>query len=167
MSSIDTPDTLPRSTDLLPLPAGAPATPHLDDDALYARFLDAALTAEQLGHRNHVRLAFLCVRRHPDLAEAAVGFRSTLRRLVAALGAEAKYNETLTWAYLVLVHQRAARSDAPDSDAFLAAHPELLDQRHGALARYYELSAVTGCAETKSLFLLPGDERLRHPAPHA
>jgi hypothetical protein len=61
------------------------------------------------------------VRRHPELAEAALPFRAALRRLVAALGAEGKYNETLTWAYLILVHQRA----------------------------------------------VPGDERLRHPAPHA
>ena len=137
------------------------------DDLLYARFLDAALTGDEMSHRVHLRLAFVCVRRHPDLAEAAVEFRRALRRLVAALGAEAKYNETLTWAYLILVHQRAAGGAHADSDAFLAAHPELLDQREGALARFYALAQVTACAETKSLFLLPGDERLRQPAAHA
>ena len=138
----------------------------LDDESLYARFLEASLTPDDLSHRAHVRLAFVCVRRHPDLAEAAVAFRAALRRLVAALGAGEKYNETLTWAYLVLVHQRMARGNFADSDAFLAAHPDLLDQRHGALSRFYELAAVTSCAEARSLFLLPGDERLRHGARH-
>lgn len=138
----------------------------LDDQTLYARFLDGTLGGGDLGHREHVRLAFLCVRRHPDLAEAALAFRRALRRLVEALGATAKYNETLTWAYLVLVHQRASEGTYADSEAFLAAHPDLLDQKHGALARHYPLAAVTGCPEAKSLFLLPGDERLRHPPSH-
>jgi hypothetical protein len=132
----------------------------LDDEALYRRFLEATLTADELSHRVHVRLAFLCVRRHPDLAEAAAVFRAALRRLVAALGAQGKYNETLTWAYLVLVHARASGRAFTGSAAFIEAHPELLDQKAGALSRFYDLEKVTTCPEAKTAFLLPGDPRL-------
>lgn len=132
----------------------------LDDETLYRRFLEATLTSEEMSHPAHVRLAFLCVGRHADLAEAAFVFRAALRRLVAALCAEGKYNETLTWAYLVLVHARASGRAFANSGAFLEAHPELLDQKAGALSRFYDLAAVTACPEAKASFLLPGDPRL-------
>jgi hypothetical protein len=134
-----------------------------DDEALYRRFLEATLTADELSHRAHVRLGFLCVGRHADLAEAAFVFRAALRRLVTALGAAAKYNETLTWAYLVLIHARASGREFASSAAFLEAHPELLDQKAGALSRSYDLEAVTACPEAKASFLLPGDPRLATP----
>jgi len=142
----------------------APA--ELDDDALYAGFLDATLTPAQFHHREHVRVAYVCLTRAGDLAAAATEFRAALRRLAAALGVAHIYHETLTWAYLLVIEQRIAAAAPPYASSLelIAANPDLLDHRRGALARYYDVAAVTASPIARRCFVLPGDPRLE-PAP--
>jgi hypothetical protein len=47
--------------------------------------------------------------------------------------------------------------DGPDLDSrgFLARHPELLDHRAGALARHYDVAAITGSPLARRVFVLP------------
>ena len=129
----------------------------LDDDALYVAFTTATLSAEQFHHREHVRVAFVCLRRTGDLATAASEFRQSLRRLVVALGAERLYHETLTWAYLILIQQRMAAADPPFATSLdlLAAHPDLLDHKRGALAQHYDVAAITASPVARRWFVLP------------
>jgi hypothetical protein len=130
----------------------------LDDDALYRAFTAAALTPAQFRHREHVRGAFVCLARAGDLALAACEFRRSLRRLVIAMSAEHRYHETLTWAYLTVIHELIATADPPfaTSDQLLAAHPELLDHGNGAIASYYDIAAITASPRARRHFVLPG-----------
>jgi hypothetical protein len=128
---------------------------HLDDAELVARFEATTLPPADYRHREHVRIAFAMLR-GTDLADAAQRFRRALQGYVAAIGAAAKYHETLTWAYLVLIQQRMADADADaDSRAFLARNPDLLDHRCGALARHYDVAAITASPIARRVFVLP------------
>lgn len=128
----------------------------MTDAALLAAFLDCTLPPQQLGHGEHVRLAYLFLRRHADFGEAALAFRSALRRYVTAIGRADRYHETLTWAYLALIAERLADGpDEPDSLAFVARFPELVDHRGGALAAAYDVEAITASPLARRVFVLP------------
>jgi hypothetical protein len=130
------------------------------DDELLAAFEAATLPGEAFDHRAHLRVAFLCLAREGDLAAGAARFKRGLVAFTRALGVEAKYHETLTWAYLVLIHEAIA-ADAehgvvhPDAGAFLAAHPELVDHRGGLLSRCYDVDAITASQRARTTFVLP------------
>jgi hypothetical protein len=129
----------------------------LDDDALYEAFTAATLGPAEFRHREHVRVAFVCLRRTNDLAAAATEFRQSLRRLTVALGAEHRYHETLTWAYLILIQQRMAAASPPFATSLdlLAAHPDLLDHKTGALAQHYDVATITASPLARRSFVLP------------
>jgi hypothetical protein len=136
-------------------PAPQVGCDHLDDAALVARFEAGTLPAADYRHREHLRVAFAMLV-GADFGEAALRFRAALRRYVTQLGAAAKYHETLTWAYLALVHERMAGLAGPaSSQDFLASHPELLDHRGGALARCYDVEALTRSPLARRVFVLP------------
>jgi hypothetical protein len=127
----------------------------LSDAELVARFEALAIAPAQFRHREHVRLAYAMLR-GADFGEAAVRFRRALRRFAEAAGAAARYHETLTWAYLALVAQRMAEDPSvASSHELIARYPELADHRHGAIARYYDVAAITGSALARAVFVLP------------
>ena len=77
-------------------------------------FVDAfercTLPPDQFSHRAHVRLAWLYLR-DGSLLEALPRFVDGLKRYAGSLGASAKYHETITWAYLFLIHERMAGAE--------------------------------------------------------
>lgn len=128
---------------------------HLDDGELVARFEALAIPPAAFRHREHVRLA-CAVLRGADFGDAAVWFRRTLRRFTAAAGAPGKYHETLTWAYLAVVAQRMACDPAATtSQQLIARHPDLVDHLGGAVARYYDVAAITASPLARAVFVLP------------
>jgi hypothetical protein len=76
-------------------------------------------------HRDHLRLAWLRVRRAGAGAEAAVSF--DIRRFAAAAGAGRKYHETLTVFWVRLVRHADAYFRPASFDELLEACPLLLD----------------------------------------
>ena len=132
----------------------------LDDDALYTAFVSGVLPREQFHHREHVRLGFLCLARAGELATGALQFRAALRRFAEVNGVAKLVHETLTWAYLIVINERASAATYASSLDFLAANPDLLDHRAGAIARYYDVAAVTASPLARGCFVLPGDPRL-------
>ena len=137
----------------------------LDDRGLVAAFEALAIAPAAFRHREHVRLAYAMLA-GADFGEASVRYRRALQRFAHAAGAATRYHETLTWAYLAIVHRRMheampdpagdSRGDAPGGSlAFLARHPDLLDHRGGALARYYDVAAITACPVARRVFVLP------------
>jgi hypothetical protein len=130
-----------------------------DDDELYARFEDASLPNQQFHHREHLRVAWLHLRREGDLARAALRFRRSLKLFAAAHGRPQLFHETLTWAYLVLINERMQRGGHASSEEFLAANPDLLSHREGLLSRYYDVAAVTASPLAREVFVLPAKEQ--------
>ena len=120
---------------------------HDDLAAFEAGLLDPAA----FSHRDHLRVAFLLLRRH-RFTTAAERMSTGLRRMLDRVGQPDAYHETVTVAFLALVAERLDGAPA-DFDAWLARHPELLDR--GALLRVYTRERLASPA-TRLTFLLPG-----------
>jgi hypothetical protein len=105
----------------------------MDDAEFLRRFEDCTL--EDFRHRDHVRLAWLCLREH-GWDGAVERVRSGIRRFAAHHGAARKYHETMTVAWLALVAAAMeSEAGAAGFDDLLEAHPRLLDS--GALSEHY------------------------------
>jgi hypothetical protein len=100
----------------------------MTDDAFVHEFF-AGLPGGRFGHRDHLRLAWLALRRKGSAEAALPIVEHAIQGFARAHGAERKYHRTLTEFWVRLVeHARSARPEL-DFDAFLAAFPLLLDPR--------------------------------------
>src|SRR5437763_16979655 len=87
---------------------------------------------ESFHHSDHVRMAFAYLSQYPAL--------EALRRFsdAAAQGKADLYHETITWAYLLIIRERMARSANPHEwDEFARNNPDLFVWKNGILSRYY------------------------------
>ena len=123
-------------------------------------FIDAfescTLPAEQFPHRAHVRLAWLYLR-EGTLLDALTRFVEGLKRYAGSLGASTKYHETITWAFLFLIHERMARSAADSFEDFAAANEDLFN---GVLEKYYRKETLASDL-ARQTFLMPDLELSR------
>jgi hypothetical protein len=103
---------------------------------LLEAFTDTTLPADQFHHEQHVQVAWLFVRRHG--MPAALGeFSAAIKRFADAKGATGLYHETITWAFVLLIAERQARTSADTWDTFAAANADLLTWQPSILNRYY------------------------------
>jgi hypothetical protein len=97
----------------------------MTDETFLARFEAASL--DSFGHRDHLRVAFAYARRG-GVEHAVARAREGLRRFAAAHGEPGRYHDTLTTAWARVVGHYALQAREDDFDAFLAAHPRLLER---------------------------------------
>ncbi|MEO8380064.1 MAG: hypothetical protein ABI779_10415 [Acidobacteriota bacterium] len=122
----------------------------MDDRDFVAAFENRTLPAAEFSHRAHVRLAWLYLREQP-LLEALPRFANGLKRYATHLGAAAKYHETITWAYLFLIHERMQGSTAATFDEFAGTNVDLFTE---ILSRYYS-PALLGSVLARTTFVMP------------
>jgi hypothetical protein len=120
------------------------------DRELVQAFEDCTLPSEQFPHRAHVRLAWLYLREGP-LLEALPRFAEGLKRYAASLGAATKYHETVTWAYLFLIHERMARTECATFEEFASANDDLFN---GILDQYYRKETLASDLARRT-FVMP------------
>jgi hypothetical protein len=104
----------------------------MTDDAFLARFETGRL--DSFTHRDHLRVAFAYARRG-GIDHAVDRARRGLRHITAAHGESERYHDTLTTAWARVVAHHAVADGEAGFDAFLVAHPRLLD-RELLLAHY-------------------------------
>ncbi|HEY9285666.1 MAG TPA: hypothetical protein VIP46_19610 [Pyrinomonadaceae bacterium] len=105
-------------------------------------------------HKEHVKLAWLYLRKY-TLLEAVVKVSEALKMFATVNGAENKYNETLTWAYIFLINERMARlRDGHTWDEFFAANPELFNWDENILKTYYS-EATLNSELARRVFIFP------------
>jgi hypothetical protein len=131
----------------------------MTDEELVHAFESASLGEGEFNHRAHVRVAWWYLR-HAPFAEARAQFVSALKRVAVHRGVPQLYHETITFASLVLIADRLARSQGLSWDAFAAAHPELLSRQPSILSRYYTEETLRS-ERARLEFVLPD----RHPLP--
>ena len=108
-------------------------------------------SAEHFGHRQHVQLTWLAVRRHG--AVAAIGLVSDgIRGTARYAGVPQKYNATVSRAWVELVAHHVAVRDADDFADFADRNPDLLDKR--LLTRFYR-STTLASAEARTGWVAP------------
>lgn len=126
----------------------------MNDREFVAAIENCAISCRDFHHADHVRLAWLYLRDH-SLLDAIERFTRSLRRFAAHCGGAGKYHETITWAYLLLIHERVQRDDAPgDWEAFRAANADLFDWRPSILERYYAPQTLRSDL-ARRIFVLP------------
>jgi len=95
----------------------------MTDDELCAAFDSATLAKESFHHREHLRIAFVYLSRHPE--DAVPRFCDALLRFATAHGVPGKFQRDLTLRYLERVRRGMSRRRYRDSEEFLADNPEL------------------------------------------
>ena len=111
----------------------------MSDDAAFLRaFEDCTLPATAWTHQAHVRMAWLYLTRYrPEeaLGRVRAGIQTFNDSVLKKANA---YHETITQAYVRLIHERmSTNGNAEDFTSFSAHAPDLLDRTLSALLRHY------------------------------
>lgn len=126
----------------------------LHGQTLLNAFERCELSPDSFRHAQHIEVAWLYVRRYPlieAMSRSAVG----IERMARALGAPDKFHATITSAFVLLVAQRAAASDCPDSwPDFERDNPDLFMWPSPVLAHYYTDATLWSDA-ARHQFVLP------------
>lgn len=93
------------------------------------------------GHREHLELAWHLLRRYP-IDDARQAMTALIRHVAGLHGAETKYHETITRAWLHFVAVHVQRWDAGSFDAFIERNPELLDRK--LIEHFYSPALISG-----------------------
>ncbi|HYL63018.1 MAG TPA: hypothetical protein VE077_10390 [Candidatus Methylomirabilis sp.] len=126
----------------------------MNDADWMQQFERGALSNDSFHHADHVRMAFLYLKTYPPL-EALERFSSALARFAEASGKANLYNETVTWAFLLIIRERLARLDgAPTWSEFAAANQDLLVWENSVLKKYYRPETLRS-EFAKKVFLFP------------
>jgi hypothetical protein len=126
----------------------------MTDDEFIASFENCSLANESFHHADHVKMAFLYLCRYPAL-DALQRFSSSLHQFATARGKPELYNETITWAFLLLIRERMARAAGRQSWTQFAAHnSDLLNWNDNVLKKYYRAETLRSDL-AKSTFLFP------------
>lgn len=122
---------------------------------MIAAFENGTLDPARFDHRLHLSIAWSYLQRD-GFPEGALRFRQFLKAYVAKVGAEGKYHETITWAYLVLLNEELSLRAPPGEsfDEMIQRRPDLLDHRNGAIARCYSKSQLDS-PDARRVFSLP------------
>jgi len=126
----------------------------MSDDDFLASFENCTLAGTSFHHADHVRMAFLYLSRYPAL-EAMQRFSASLARFAAANGKPDRYNETITWALLLLIRERMARAGGRlNWTEFAAGNADLLSWENNILKKYYRDETLSSNL-AKICFLFP------------
>jgi hypothetical protein len=128
-----------------------------DGAALIQRFERNDIGEEPFHHSDHVRLAFEYLLAYPVL-EALGRFSAALRRFADARGKTDLYNETVTFAYLFLIHERMARVPETGWEAFANANSDLMVWKNSILSGYYHPTTLRSDL-ARRVFVLPDKMR--------
>ena len=133
-------------------------------DDLIRQLEDCTLPAASFDHRGHVQAGFAYLQRH-GFAGALAAMATALRRFAAHHGKHGLYHETVTAAFLALIHLRMAEDLAAEGqkialagaqalewERFAASHPDLFAS--DLLAGYYSKDVLRSDL-ARHCFVLP------------
>jgi hypothetical protein len=126
----------------------------MNDTEWMEAFESCTLPSDSFHHRDHVKMAFLYLQKYTP-HEALGYFSSALARFATAHGKPNLYNETITWAFLLLIRERLARNSSQQTwSEFSATNTDLLRRDDKILEKYYRPETLTS-ELAKSVFLFP------------
>jgi hypothetical protein len=111
------------------------------------------IPSDSFHHRDHVRLAWVYLR-EMQLLDALARFTTSLKRFAAHNGHPGLYHETITWAYLLLIHERMERKPVAEFETFEATNPDLFAWKPSILDRYYDRETLDSDLARRT-FLMP------------
>jgi hypothetical protein len=110
------------------------------------------LPQDEFGHHAHVRAGYLYLK-ESNFADALVRMRRSICTYATHLGKADRYHETITIAYLSLIHQHIVeRGDGGGWTTFAHRNPELFDPE--LLGHFYDRNVLESDL-ARRVFLLP------------
>lgn len=97
-------------------------------------FEDGSLSPEAFDHEGHVYAAWCCLEEYGELG-GRERFVTALRQFVRIHGAQDKYHDTITRAFLDVIAAHAGESE--DWATFRRRNPAILDDGMGLLLKHY------------------------------
>jgi len=126
----------------------------MEDKELIERFESCTLAGADFHHRDHVKVVWLYLRGNSVL-ETLARFGAGLKRFAKANGKPNIYHETITWAYVFLIHERMERNrDEQSWPGFVEANPDLFDWKDNILKSYYQIETLSS-ERARRTFVLP------------
>ena len=116
------------------------------------RFEQGQVDLTRFSHREHLRMAYELLRQD-EFLDATVRYSRALRLIVGRAGKAEAFNQTVTIAFLALVAERLQGGAWPDFEAFVQAHPELLQKQ--TLRRWYRDERRLASDAARRNFLMP------------
>jgi hypothetical protein len=130
----------------------------MTDEEFIEGFENCTLAGAEFHHRDHVRVVWLYLRVNSVL-ETLVKFSEGLKRFATANGKPNLYHETITWAYVFLIHERMQRDGREQGwPEFVEQNPDLFDWKDNILKSYYEEQTLRS-EKARRMFILP--DRIR------
>lgn len=125
-----------------------------EDRTFLRAFETTRIAPDDFHHREHIRAAWAALCQYP-LSEALGHYSAALRRIAARAGKPGIYHETITCAYLVLIHERLERDGRrlPFAE-FAQRNPDLLTWEPSVLSAYYR-PEVLHSEHARQVFVLP------------
>ena len=109
----------------------------MSDEEFIRNFEPCTFPAEHFHHQEHVRVVWLYLLRYSVL-ETLARFSESLKRFAAANGKVNLYHETISWAYVFLIHERMARRAGEQTwPEFMETNRDLFDWQTSILKSYY------------------------------
>jgi len=118
---------------------------------LLADFEAGQIDPASFPHRDHVRVSYELLERHP-FPEALLHLARGLRRLAAKAGRPEVYHETITAAFLALIAERRLRGSYADFQDFAERNRDLFCKE--LLSKFYEPSVLQSSV-ARQTFILP------------
>ena len=122
----------------------------MDDREFVSAFEACTLPPELFPHRAHVRLAWIYLGQH-SLLDTLTRYSEGIRRYAGSLGASAKYHETITYAFMFLIHERMTRRQVASFEEFAERNADLFGP---ILQRYYRPETLAS-ELARSTFVMP------------
>ena len=123
----------------------------MTDEEFLAALEGGALPAGAFDHAAHVRAAYLYLKGR-GFIDGMAAFRANLLRFAERHGATAKYHETITMAFLAVIHERLhGERSAVGWPQFAACNPDLFARDF--LDRYYRPETLA-LPRAREVFLL-------------
>jgi hypothetical protein len=123
----------------------------MSDEELILALESGTLDPENFHHRDHIRLAWSLLKRDP-FAAALARFSDGLRRFAAGIGKPGVYHETITCAFIVLIHERMQGGQSWED--FASANRDLFAWKPSVLDRYYTAETLAS-DRARRVFVMP------------
>jgi hypothetical protein len=111
---------------------------HLDlsDNEFEKQFINCELSPDIFSHEAHLRLAWINIKKY-GIMKAETNIQRQLRKYVTSVGAESKYNTTLTLAASKAVHHFMLKSESNDFQEFMIEFPRLKNNFRELMSCHY------------------------------
>ena len=125
----------------------------LSDSEFEQQFINCELNPEIFTHEAHLRLAWIYIKKY-GIEQAETNIPRQLREYVKSVGAENKYNTTLTLAAIKAVYHFILKSDANSFREFIIEFPRLKNNFRELMACHYGVD-IYNSQKAKMKFLEP------------